>query len=278
MNIRRRLPTEDVPDELIGGKYGTQSLATNYSMVKSMLEDTECAREATVEDALALKLQSEIMENAFEFKIPFELALMLVNTDTPEDISDLKLPFENVLFNSPFAVEYEAKSGNICYTVCPYICVRNQSDLLLSFIATGVEIMEPRNYMFEAISKKLSEIRKDDEVYRLIVNFLYLLETDEVVIEKEREFSVSQRKKRLMRRKVGAGSVKLVLGEKLRNYISSLNSSHDIQRAHWVRGHWKHFLGERYKSAKGKKTWVYPFIRGRGIVRRKLYEVKSIGQ
>jgi hypothetical protein len=48
-----------------------------------------------------------------------------------------------------------------------------------------------------------------------------------------------------------------------------------LKKAHWVRGHWRKFNSERFVNKKGKKSWIYPFIRGVGTVEKNSYLVKE---
>ena len=63
---------------------------------------------------------------------------------------------------------------------------------------------------------------------------------------------------------------------KLRVYLDRISEmgSLTLIRAHWVRGHWMRFRSDRYKNMKGKKTWVYPYIRGFGNPNKKEYYLK----
>jgi len=64
----------------------------------------------------------------------------------------------------------------------------------------------------------------------------------------------------------------------LRRYISNLKSNGHIDYSHkfWVRGHWRTLKNEkRYKDSVGKKMWIKPFIKGKGILIDKKYELKK---
>ena len=64
----------------------------------------------------------------------------------------------------------------------------------------------------------------------------------------------------------------------LKRYIEMYRHSDDsFKYSHqfWVRGHWVTFRHQRYKEAKGKKKWIYPFVKGEGIMINKKYELKK---
>ena len=41
----------------------------------------------------------------------------------------------------------------------------------------------------------------------------------------------------------------------------------------WVRGHWMNFQSIRYKNKRGQKTWVLPYIKGKGELIKKDYYI-----
>lgn len=55
-----------------------------------------------------------------------------------------------------------------------------------------------------------------------------------------------------------------------RNKIDGAEYSHSF----WVRGHFRHFKSSKYTSCKGKKIWIIPYIKGKGILIKKDYMVK----
>lgn len=72
-----------------------------------------------------------------------------------------------------------------------------------------------------------------------------------------------------IRRIVLKGELKRVV-EAFRIQKGSRRYSHRF----YVKGHWREFRAERYKTMRGKRVWVMPYIKGRGILIRKTYSVE----
>lgn len=64
---------------------------------------------------------------------------------------------------------------------------------------------------------------------------------------------------------------------KLKKYIDKTTQQNEkaweLGHRFWVRGHWKHFQSSRYKNKQGQKTWVLPFIKGKGELVNKDYYI-----
>lgn len=63
--------------------------------------------------------------------------------------------------------------------------------------------------------------------------------------------------------------------KKYLNKLKSNNLNFSYSHKFWVRGHWRHFRKEYYKGLCGTKKWIYPYIKGSGILIEKKYEVKK---
>lgn len=65
----------------------------------------------------------------------------------------------------------------------------------------------------------------------------------------------------------------------LQQYVDSMKKGGHLPYNHafWVRGHWKHWMNERYVASgkQGTKTWVPPYVKGEGILVRKSYETHT---
>ena len=67
-----------------------------------------------------------------------------------------------------------------------------------------------------------------------------------------------------------------ILG-KLKKYVYDTlkqnEKSWEIGHRFWVRSHWMEFKHERYKNRQGQKTWILPYIKGKGKLIKKDYYV-----
>ena len=66
---------------------------------------------------------------------------------------------------------------------------------------------------------------------------------------------------------------------KLKLYLDTIRTHFkgqiDWTHSWWVRGHFKHFRSNRFKNKQGTKTWVYPYIKGKGALITKDYVIKK---
>ncbi len=114
------------------------------------------------------------------------------------------------------------------------------------------------------------------EAKRIVINFLNLINHPEVEL-------VNHSMKLLRDARVKKGrlgipdSVEINLTGKLKRYINETMKQNEkaweLGHRFWVRGHWMEFKHARYKNKQGQKTWVLPFIKGRGELIKKDYYV-----
>ena len=133
----------------------------------------------------------------------------------------------------------------------------------------GLDITKPKYNSSE--QKNLKTI-----VRNYVINFLNLVHSRNVNLiemirgEKNRARRIKQNKFPL------PSSTRVVLTGDLLIYMNKLLSSGHINYSHkfWVRGHWRILRSEeRYKDRAGTRVWIYPYIKGEGILVNKRYEV-----
>ena len=84
--------------------------------------------------------------------------------------------------------------------------------------------------------------------------------------------------KRILRGKLPIPSQKFIrVNGKLKIYLSELNSGKHFNYSHrfWVRGHFRTLRNDKWKNARGTKIWILPFIKGKGVLVDKIYEVTN---
>lgn len=57
----------------------------------------------------------------------------------------------------------------------------------------------------------------------------------------------------------------------LQNYLQTLKTlktgrHFSYSHSFWVRGHFRTYTSDRYIGAKGKKQWVMPYVKGKGLL------------
>lgn len=90
------------------------------------------------------------------------------------------------------------------------------------------------------------------------------------------ESSAERIQKRLKRGKTpNPVQVHIRITGKLKEYFDSIQGG--LQKhfgfRFWVRGHWRHFKSQKYKLKLGQKEWIKPFIKGKGILIKKEYDI-----
>lgn len=80
------------------------------------------------------------------------------------------------------------------------------------------------------------------------------------------DYSKEQDDKRVAKGKPAIHSqVYIKLNENIKKYAQTLDSGRGFSHKFLVRGHWRHFNSDWYKTTKGTSTWIKPFIKGEGI-------------
>lgn len=116
-----------------------------------------------------------------------------------------------------------------------------------------------------------------NEIEKFVANFLDFLETPDVQIV---EWKRPNRRNRARKERKKESSIKMVIritGE-TKEYLNRYETGQRFTYSHqfMVRGHWRHFYSDRFKNMKGKKKWIFPFIKGDGIlVGGKKYDVRD---
>lgn len=206
---------------------------------------------------------TKLAPDAIEMELPDELMLMLSKTDSPEDISELKLPYQTILIKGRFG---ERTDDGVIATTNHMLLAQSESGIVMAALV-GVGESELRTPWSGMLHKTTAPL---ENTYR---NLVQLLNHPEVKLE-TRLYTEKQKATRLNRGKTGAGKTKIVLYKTLQQHMKKLAQNPNLTRAHWVRGHWMRFESERYKLAKGTKKWVLPHTRGTGIAPKPQYTLR----
>lgn len=121
--------------------------------------------------------------------------------------------------------------------------------------------------------------RSEKQMTRFVGNFINLMNSRDIeLITVER--SKEQNTKRTRRGKLPIPpTTHIRLTGKIKEYVNQLNSSGHINYSHsfWVRGHWRTLRNEdRYKDNVGTMIWIVPYIKGKGNLIKKEYDVEGM--
>jgi hypothetical protein len=69
----------------------------------------------------------------------------------------------------------------------------------------------------------------------------------------------------------------VVIRGKLKRYMYALRKGEAFRYSYkfWVRGHFRHFRSDRFKLKQGLTTWVFPYVKGQGILVEKQYQLRE---
>lgn len=217
---------------------------------------------------------------------------------TKNDVKNIKLPFKNIFIDTELRFiditvyglhiieDNEGSFIRILFRPENYPIKKGTLRAIIPIIDNYDEKSTQERESYEmwrsTIQRESEEILKQKEhrkkILDFVCNFINFLNTPDVcVIEVER--TKEQNAKRISKGKLPIPTIHQirVTGE-LKIYLDSLESSGHINYSHrfWVRGHFRTLRDEnRYGENTGTRIWIHPYIKGKGILINKDYEVKS---
>ena len=223
--------------------------------------------------------------------------IFMVNNDvsnllslTNNEITNRKLPFDYFFINSSFNLDDNNKIEGILI----FKKVVNNKTLggALGCARVSHKGTPSAFVYFDLFSKKLEHSDldnplcsqdgaigkfKDKKVQVFIMNFLDFLNNPEVeIIEVDRTKELNTI--RIGNLPTSPQQIFVRVNGKLKIYLNELQSGGHFHYSHsfWVRGHFRTLRSERrYKDKVGIKMWILPYIKGKGILINKIYEVKK---
>ena len=126
---------------------------------------------------------------------------------------------------------------------------------------------------------KIDLIKNKDKRYirNFFCNFLDFLncpDVDIVVVERTEK---ENRKRVLVGKNPTPSQTFIRVKGKLKIYLKELHSGGYFNYSHklWVRGHFRTLRSDKWKNKQGTKIWIVPYIKGKGVLINKPYEVSS---
>ena len=215
---------------------------------------------------------------------------------TKNKVYERKTPFDNFFINTSFTLKdgtllkgilvFKHKIlGEYKFTAAPLLIRKNgdfafNSDFAFMFFglfSSKIKRSITQDNVFESDDINAFKLLKGGEIQNFVCNFLDFLNNPEVeIVEVERD--EEQNKKRIARDKIPLPPSFLVqVTGTIKKYIGGLRSSGHFSFSHrfWVRGHFRTLRAERYGDNIGMKRWIFPYIKGEGILIKKAYNVKK---
>ncbi len=225
------------------------------------------------------KLMQYYMETKV-FNISDSIHKLLIKTNNK--IYNRQLPFNNFFININFPPKFFFENNNIlkrkafAQVYGLWIMFKPHYDTPVVHFYKP-EIDNDNHHIiisFELFNSKGNILFDFLRVY--ICNFLDFLNTNEaetIIIERTREQHIKRKKRG---KKYLPTQVNIKLHGELKKYINIIESNNKINYNHkfWVRGHFRTLKdNEKYGKNVGKKIWILPFIKGKGILIKKEYNV-----
>lgn len=247
------------------------------------------------------------------FEVSDDIKRLLVLTKTPKINEMLKIPFSVIFIDVEFKRKemLQLAGVDIGFDIICGIIVQNGvvvqapneevvgTDLRISICAfdnyTDKRGNTDKAVIFETYSEEINwdskKIDKDKVKYRhdkdlnlktrrfihaYVLNFLNFINNPEVQYVTV-EADTKRNEKRVRECKVPIPSRSIIkLSGTLKHYIEDIkrNPMWHYNYRFWVRGHFRTLHDKKYGENVGKRTWVFPYVKGKGILIEKKYILK----
>lgn len=129
---------------------------------------------------------------------------------------------------------------------------------------------------------EIKEIGTNKKQYKFIknflINFLLFITNPEIeLITINRNEKNAKRRERQNKMPLPS-SHKIKLTGKIKRYVNALGNNLDGEGFNfrfWVRGHFRHYVADRFKGVKNKVIWIAPYMKGKGEIRDKIYSLEA---
>jgi hypothetical protein len=277
----------------------------NYQIFKMLTERTE-EQETKKENKEGFHSIHEILKDAKYFEVPENINIMLCNTKN--NISKVRLPYIYMFFDTKFIIEDRTYYGLLLGDISQLKEMAEKSKEIKheDLASLGEDIIIQTFYEGQEgigwVKLKMYEKTKDKKFKKLkeyIMNLIYFINSEDVKI------MVNTRSEKNSNRRIQNGKIPLPSFNKINivgylakyiNKVESVGIGNNFTHRFWVRGHFRHFWNKKYdklyqaykngklKAVEGKqyimddtgalKLWIYPYIKGDGILIEKKYELK----
>ena len=244
---------------------------------------------------------SMMLDNCKIFRLDSDIKRMLMLTKTPIKSSELNLPFEQIFLDVEFTKKELAELGfDIRFdTIVGVMFAKGvlQHDKL-GEVGTDLRIsmlsIDRTQSWFDSfntncnitsddlldVNVRIQTVETSDKVaknaiHKLVLNFLnFINSTDVEIIESVTPLKTNR--KRLSKGKFAIpNQYRIELSDRLKRYIHQLNAGghFSYNYSFWIRGHFRTFRSSFYKKMQGKRKFIPPFVKGKGILIDKWYDV-----
>jgi len=256
---------------------------------------------------------AETLSKAKIFEIEDSLKQLLALTDTPKvNEGIVRLPFEDVFFDVKFTrkelesygitPKYASELRGISITKGNFVVqmkdFQENPNHVGEKVGSGLKITicsiweenkeiifdafnknvnldrEYKNEKFTVIDNPTSDINLRDFVHKFILNFLNFLNNPEVTYTEHKRNEGNIRRKIKLGKAIISSSVSILITGKLRIYLDNVRTKELWHYGYrfWVRGHFRDLVADKWNEK--KRIWIYPYIKGEGILIEKAYKLE----
>ncbi|KKL03869.1 hypothetical protein LCGC14_2621790, partial [marine sediment metagenome] len=214
-----------------------------------------------------------LLQDSKIFILEEDIAQMLYLTDN--EIFPREIPFDNFFLETSFELKNgtivkgihiykEPKKGFIIASVRLYSRNLPPSTMSFDLFAKNFETLKVGNKFFDKRTEEGSEVAigiiKNKKIQTFICNFLDFLNDPEVEL-RTIERSEKNRERRIKNGKIPIPPINFIrVTGKLKIYQDNFRRLQDE---------------ERYREQAGKRIWIKPYIKGKGILKDKSYKIKK---
>lgn len=273
----------------IGRKFGmTQSRGRDPN---SFTEDIEVslarAKIFRIDDSIKkLLLLTKVPKINDTIKLPFPYIFLDVSL-TKEELADLGFDInyervigimvrEGVLITDKTSVP---AGRGLRITIASDVIHNGRKEVWFDTFNENVNIIkEYKEYNLSVVRLDSADPKTRKTVHRFFLAFLNFINNPEVEII-ETSYSKERNLKRVKKNKVPIPcSYSVRLNGVLKKYVSEMEESGHFKYSYrfWVRGHFRTLRDEeRWGDNVGKRIWILPFVKGKGVLINKEYNLKK---
>ncbi len=237
------------------------------------------------------------------FEIDDNTKKLLLLTNPPDENEDVMLPFDNVFLDVGFTKEelnqlgldmgylevsgilfnkgqLVSKEDKVVAGTALRITIfsrKDQETVWFDTFNTNVKITH--NFQRYGVKHNQSTDKKARKLtHHFTLNFLNLLHNPEIKLVEVIRSKKNQERREREGKIILPSSNKILLTGEIKEYVNRLNAGgyFHYSCSFWIRGHWRTLRDEnRWGTKTGTKMWIFPYIKGKGLLINKKYKLKK---
>lgn len=140
----------------------------------------------------------------------------------------------------------------------------------------NINLEEPfKSYKITVKKNPTTDPKMRDFVHKFAINFLNFLHNPEVQYVEHIRSKKNMERRIRKRKPIIPNTNSIKISGVLKRYVDQMNERGEMHYSYrfWVRGHFRTYKSTKYKEMRGKKQWILPFVKGKGILVEKKYKL-----